>query len=128
MAVKKLYRILGTILALLLLVAALALAAAWWIAWRALPQLDGTASLPELKKEVTVDRDAWGVPRIHAESIEDLAAAQGYVVAQDRLWQMDFLRRVAAGELAEIFGPVAFEFDRENRVLGLRQACEQAVA
>jgi len=124
--VKRLLYILAGIVGVLLLAASLATLAAWWIAWRALPQLDGVARLPELKSEVEVDRDVWGVPRIRAQSVEDMATAQGYVVAQDRLWQMDILRRAAAGELAEIFGPVALPLDRENRVLGLRQAAERA--
>jgi penicillin G amidase len=99
---------------------------AWWVLWRPLPTLDGTIELPELKQPVTVDRDTWGVPWIQATSLEDLMTAQGYVVAQDRLWQMDLLRRAAAGELSEIFGRVALESDRENRRLGLRQAAEAA--
>lgn len=100
----------------------------WWIAHLTLPQLDGAASLPELKQEVTVDRDRWAVPRIRANSLEDLVTAQGYVLAQDRLWQMDVIRRAAAGELAEIFGAAALDSDRENRVLGLRVAAEKCVA
>jgi acyl-homoserine lactone acylase PvdQ len=51
-----------------------------------------------------VDRDAWGVPHIRANSLNDLLEAQGYVMAQDRLWQLDLLRRAARGELSEIFG------------------------
>ena len=68
-------------------------AAIWWLVYRPLPQLDGNAVLPGLQKEVTVERDGWGVPHIRASSVEDLAEAQGYVMAQDRLWQMDLLRR-----------------------------------
>jgi penicillin amidase len=95
---------------------------------RTLPQLDGSIVLPGLHAEVSVERDSWGVPHIRAQSEEDLLVAQGYIVAQDRLWQMDLLRRLAGGELSEIFGPVAVESDRENRVLGFRQAAEAAVA
>src|ERR1700689_424884 len=79
---------------------------AWW-EWAihsALPQVDGAISLPELKAEVQVVRDVRGVPHIHAQSTDDLYFAQGYVMAQDRLWQMDVLRRAAAGELSEILG------------------------
>ncbi|HXW18093.1 MAG TPA: penicillin acylase family protein [Candidatus Acidoferrales bacterium] len=99
---------------------------AWWMIWRPLPTLDGATELPELKSPVNVDRDTWGIPWIQADSLEDLVTAQGYVVAQDRLWQMDLLRRAAAGELSEIFGRVALEADRENRKLGLREAAEAA--
>ena len=67
--------------------------------------MDGSASLPGLQHEVTVERDQWGVPHIRAASLEDIAEAQGYVMAQDRLWQMDLLRRVARGQLSEILGP-----------------------
>ncbi|MCL4523702.1 MAG: penicillin acylase family protein [Acidobacteria bacterium] len=125
---SELSRVLRYLAAALVLSASLALLAGWWIAHSSLPQLDGDASLPELKQEVTVDRDRWGVPRIHAGSLEDLVTAQGYVVAQDRLWQMDLLRRAAAGELSEIFGGTAIEVDRDNRVLGLKAAAEKCVA
>jgi len=89
--------------------------------------MDGEASLPELKQEVTVERDRRGVPRIKAASLEDLVTAQGYVLAQDRLWQMDLLRRTAAGELAEIFGSVAIESDRQYRIYGFTAAAEKCV-
>src|SRR5580700_2032843 len=98
----------------------------WWMIWRPLPELDGDLSLPGVRQPVLVDRDSWGVPWIQASSMEDLEIAQGYVVAQDRLWQMDLLRRAAGGELAEIFGAVALDMDRENRTLGLRVAAEAA--
>jgi len=79
-------------------------AVAWWFCLPAAAQMDGTASLPGLQREVTVERDQWGVPHIRAGSLEDLEEAQGYVMAQDRLWQMDLLRRVARGQLSEILG------------------------
>jgi penicillin amidase len=113
--------------AFLLLVVGACFLVAWWIIWRPLPDLDGIVELPELKNSVTVDRNSWGVPWIQASSLEDLATAQGYVVAQDRLWQMDLLRRAAAGELSEIFGKVALDVDRENRTLGLRVASEAEI-
>jgi penicillin amidase len=83
-------------IALLLLVVGVSLLVAWWFTWRPLPTLDGIVELPELKNSVTVDRDSWSIPWIQASSIEDLATAQGYVVAQDRLWQIDLLRRAAS--------------------------------
>ena len=61
-------------------------AVAWWFIYRPLPQLDGSIIVFGLQKEVTVDRDGWGVPHIRAASVEDAAEAQGYVMAQDRLW------------------------------------------
>lgn len=102
--------------------------AGWWIVHRALPMLDGQAAVAGLKAGVIVDRDQWGRPWIRAKSADDLVMAQGYVMAQDRLWQMDLLRRVAAGELSEIVGPQALKFDEENRTLGMRQAAERAAA
>lgn len=97
----------------------------WWYVYRPLPQLDGTLSLPGLQQQVTVDRDAWGVPHIRAGSLNDLVEAQGYVMAQDRLWQLDLLRRVARGEVSEIFGARALEFDRVYRTLGFGRAAER---
>ena len=101
---------------------------AWWYVYRPLPQIDGTAALPGLQQDVTVDRDQWGVPHIRAGSLDDLLEAQGYVMAQDRLWQMDLLRRVARGELSEIFGPAALNVDRQYRTLGLYRAAERDAA
>lgn len=109
------------------LLAGVLLLGGWWLTDRSLPTLDGTLTVPGLKEPVTVDRDDWGRPWIRAKSEDDLAVAQGYVMAQDRLWQMDLLRRAAGGDLAEIFGNVALDFDKENRTLGMREAAERAV-
>jgi penicillin amidase len=100
-------------------------ASAWWFVYRPLPQLDGSASLPGLQQEVAVERDRWGVPHIRAASLEDLAEAQGYVMAQDRLWQMDLLRRVARGQLSEILGPRTLLIDKEFRTNGFARAAER---
>ncbi len=113
--------------ALLLLVAA-GLLLGWWIVRRPLPETDGSVAIAGLKDAVTIDRDQWGRPWIRAKSLEDAVTAQGYVMAQDRLWQMDLLRRVSAGNLSEIFGGVALYFDEESRTLGMRQAAERAAA
>lgn len=95
---------------------------------RTLPQLEGSTFVSALKRSVQVDRDQFGVPTITAESMDDLLVAQGFVMAQDRLWQMDLIRRSATGELSEILGRVTLEADKENRLLGLKQAAEAAVA
>lgn len=121
-------KIVRNIIAALLLLAGLALLGAWWIVRRSLPELDGHAPVAGLKAGVIVDRDHWGRPWIRAKSTDDLVMAQGYVMAQDRLWQMDLLRRAAAGDLSEIVGPVALKFDEENRTLGMRQAAERAAS
>ncbi|MFZ3214971.1 MAG: penicillin acylase family protein [Candidatus Acidiferrales bacterium] len=120
-------RILRNLLAALLIIVGAVLLLGWWLAHRPLQQLDGTVALSGLQSTAIVDRDQWGRPWIQARSLQDAVTAQGYVMAQDRLWQMDLLRRAAGGDLAEIFGPVALSFDRENRTLGMRQAAERAV-
>ena len=93
-----------------------------------LPQLDGSLTVYGLNAPVTVERDAHGVPRIRAGSLDDLVFAQGFVTAQDRLWQMDLLRRHAAGELAAILGRTMLQHDRLQRTLQLRTAADNAVA
>ena len=100
----------------------------WWFVYRPLPQLDGTISLPGLDQPVMVDRDGWGVPHIRAASEEDLAEAQGYAMAQDRLWQMDLLRRVARGQLSEILGARTLQIDKDFRTLGLGRVAEGEAA
>jgi len=104
-----------------LLVAALAIVG--WIVWRPLPQRSGTISAP-LDAPVSVAFDAHGVPHVRASSLEDALFVQGYLTAQDRLWQMDALRRYDAGDLAEILGPNLLESDRESRRLRLRRIAE----
>ena len=84
--------------------------------------------LQGLKGEVTVKYDDNRVPHIFDENDEDLYFAQGYVLAQDRLWQMDFYSRVAAGRLSEALGPLALEFDQYNRRLQLPEGAEKVLA
>ena len=80
---------------------------------------------PGLSAPVTVRRDAHGVPHIEAASQDDLFVAQGYVTAQDRLWQMDAYRRNANGELAEVMGPSLVEHDKAQRVLQIRNTAQR---
>jgi len=115
------------LLCLVLLVAA-AIGYAYFLAKGALPKLDGQLTVPGLSVPVSVTRDSHGIPTIEALSLADLFFAQGYVTAQDRLWQMDIMRRYAGGEISEIIGPVTVEHDREQRVLGLRQVAAKTVA
>jgi len=111
-----------------ILIAALGgLAWLYWMARSALPQLDGSVKVAGLSAKVTVIRDGHGVPTIDAANLEDLFFAQGYVTAQDRLWQMDVMRRFAAGEISEILGADFLKHDREQRILGLRVAAQKAV-
>jgi penicillin amidase len=93
-----------------------------------LPAVDGQIAVKGLAAPVTVTRDAQGVPHIAAASMEDLVFAQGYITAGDRLWQMDALRRHAAGELAAVLGKNLVEHDRMQRTLQLRAAADRALA
>ncbi len=97
----------------------------WWLVYRPLPQLDGSISVPGLQNQVSVQRDQWGVPHIQASSVEDMAEAQGYVVAQDRLWQMDLLRRVGRGQLSEILGPATLDIDKDFRELNFSRTADR---
>jgi len=104
------------------------LSAWYYLLYRPLPVTQGTFRLPGLQGPVEIIRDRWGVPHIYAQSNEDLFFAQGFVHAQDRLWQMDLMRRMGSGRLAEIFGEVALEFDRFIRTIGLNRAAEAEAA
>jgi penicillin amidase len=97
--------------------------AAYWLAWRPLPQTSGEITAP-ITTRATVARDALGIPHVSAASWEDAIFLQGYVTAQDRMWQMDALRRLAAGELAEVVGPSALNQDQESRRLRLSRIAE----
>src|SRR5436305_3680522 len=131
---------------LLLIIIAGTLAFLWFYngARSALPQLDGTISVAGLQSPVSVVRDTHGVPHITAAKLEDLFFAQGYVTAQDRLWQMDLTRRAVGGEMAEIFPassgppqPVSratsavrprqtwVDYDKQQRTMRLRVIAER---
>jgi len=94
----------------------------------ALPQLDGNLFVAGLHSPVTVGRDPHGTPTIRAASLDDLVFAQGFITAGDRLFQMDTLRRHAAGELAEILGSCLLPHDRLQRTLQIRATADRAVA
>jgi penicillin amidase len=92
-----------------------------------LPQLEGERAVRGLGAPVRVERDALGVPLLRGGSRLDAARATGFLHAQERFFQMDLLRRSAAGELAALFGRVALEMDREARPLRLRQVARRAL-
>src|SRR5438128_2568280 len=100
----------------------------YWAAKTSLPQIDGTIHVVGVTSPVQVIRDAQGIPHIRAHSMADLCFAQGYVTAQDRLWQVDIARRYGAGELAEILGEEVVPLDREQRILGMTQAAERGAS
>jgi penicillin G amidase len=104
----------------------LGLTAAYWVAYRPLPQTSGEISAP-ISAAASISRDALGIPHIVAANSEDAIFLQGYATAQDRLWQMDALRRLAAGELSEVIGPSTLELDREARRLRMRRLAEDHV-
>jgi penicillin G amidase len=103
----------------------------WWLrsaTVSALPALDGDVHLSGLSAPVTVSRDAHGVPHIEAATQDDLFIAQGYITAQDRLWQMDAFRRNSLGELAEVMGSSLLRHDEAQRVLLIRPVAERIAA
>jgi penicillin G amidase len=120
-------RVIAWIVGVLLLLALGILGWLYSVARSALPQLDGKLQVPGLASSVTVLRDDHGIPTIDATTLADLFLAQGYVTAQDRLFQMDGARRYAAGELAEVVGPDVLEHDRQQRILGMRLAARKTI-
>src|SRR3954467_9589586 len=125
---SKAFRITTAIILFLLLAVIIVVAGFVWTAKASLPQVDGTLKVAGLNGPVKVLRDAQGMPHIRASSMEDAIFAQGYVTAQDRLWQMDITRRFAAGDLAELLGPDLVRNDREQRILMLPEVAERAAA
>ena len=103
---------------------------------RSLPLINGTIQVKGLKDEVRIVRDKYGVPHIYGKDIEDVFFAVGFIQAQERLWQMDLMRRMAEGRLAEIFGDVPFktegsygnttlEQDKFKRIIGFKYLGER---
>ncbi len=122
---RRAWRILRWVLAL---VAVALMGASGWAYLRlraSLPRLDGEVALGGLSAPVTIERDALGVPTIRALHPADLFRALGYLHAQDRYFQMDLLRRRAAGELSEMFGAVALKIDRDTRIHRFRAFARQ---
>ena len=105
----------ATLIALALIIIVI-VATAYGLVRGSLPMLDGAESLDGLAAEVTVDRDDLGVVTIRGNSRADVARALGFVHAQDRFFQMDLMRRAAAGELAALVGTAAVPRDRKRRI------------
>ena len=99
----------------------------WRLIQRPLPKWDGDFTLGIFDDEVEVLRDKHGIPYIYAQNRADLFRAQGYVHAQDRLWQMEQNRRVARGTLSEVFGEAALEADRFSRIVGFWRAAQAEI-
>ncbi len=95
-----------------------------WFVNKSLPQIDGQLQVAGLKSQVQVVRDPLGVPHIYADNVDDLFFAEGYVQAQDRLWQMEYNRRIGHGTLSEMFGAATIKQDRFLRTMGLGRSAE----
>lgn len=98
---------------------------AWGLLRGSVAMLDGTKTLPGLSHSVTIRRDALGVVTIDASSQVDAMRALGFVHAQERYFEMDLMRRSAAGELAELFGPIAVDTDRRHRAHRMRERVQR---
>src|SRR5580658_11102656 len=92
-----------------------------------LPALDGTIASPTLGAAVTIERDALGIPTVRAADRADLAYGTGFVHGQDRFFQMDLSRRLAAGELSELFGKAALSQDRKARLFDFRAVARHVI-
>ncbi len=112
---KRLFQALGLLLLLVVAMVAGAL-------WMTLPSSDQTARIPGLSAPVHIALDTDGIPRIQAATERDAAAALGFAHARDRMFQMEMMRRAAAGRLSEIAGPATLPMDRAMRTLGLARA------
>ena len=115
-----------SILVLILIVAGAG--TGWWLMRGSVPTLDGELALDGLTAPVTVQRDALGVATIDAANEVDALRALGYVHAQERYFEMDLMRRVSAGELSELFGSIAIEKDKAQRVHRIRARVEADLA
>ncbi len=118
-------RFLAIFVILLILVVLAGVGTGAVVVWRTFPRINGHLAVPGLDAPVEIIRDRWGIPHLYAQNVHDLFFAQGYVHAQDRLWQMDFNRRVPSGRLSELFGDVTLPSDRFLRTIGMRRAAEE---
>jgi penicillin amidase len=121
-------RIFLRVLCVAVVLVVLAIVASWLALRSSLPHYDGRLTVPALSAAVTVERDALGTVTLRAQNRRDLTWALGYVHAQERFFEMDLLRRRAAGELAELFGAVALPADRTARAHRMRARAHEAIA
>jgi penicillin G amidase len=121
-------KIIARLLMLLATVAIVALGLTYLFVMRSLPQIEGEIVVNGISADVTIVRDAAGIPTISGADRIDVAYATGFAHGQDRFFQMDLSRRNAAGELAELFGSIAVELDKRNRFHRFRVRASAAVA
>ncbi|MDR0270523.1 penicillin acylase family protein [Paenibacillus sp.] len=124
---KRWPRVVGIIVLVIVLLIACAGGYVYWLVNKSLPVIKGELNISGLEKEVTVWRDTSGVPHIEAQNEHDLYIAQGYITAQDRLFQMDLSRRQASGQLSEVVGAKALDRDKFFRTFRLRRAAEASL-
>lgn len=120
-------KILKRTLIVLLVLGLLLVGFATYTVRQSFPQESGTIQLPELKAEVSVQRDKWGISHIYAANSHDLFMAQGYIHAQDRFWQMDFWRHIGSGRLSEMFGSSQVDTDKYLRTMGWARVAQQEI-
>jgi len=99
----------------------------WYFVNSLKPQYSGNLKLKGLKDKVEVYYDTYGIPHIYAQNQHDAYIAFGYVHAQDRLWQMDVLRRIAPGRLSELFGKDLIQTDKFFASTGLKEAADESI-
>ncbi|MBC8756461.1 penicillin acylase family protein [Kordia sp. YSTF-M3] len=117
---KKAAKIIGILLLVIFI-------AGFWFYTTLLPTYDGTLDIENLQEEVTIHYDTYGIPHIYANNEPDAFTALGYVHAQDRLWQMELIRRIAPGRLSELFGEKLLDTDRFFAASGIDEASEQTL-
>jgi penicillin amidase len=110
---------------MLLLLVATVILTGLILVYRPLPTIDGEYRLLGIDQRAEVDRDSYGVPHIVAQNVHDLFYLQGYVTAQDRLFQMDLYRRAGSGRLSEVLGDAALDSDRQFRIYGFARIAAQ---
>jgi penicillin amidase len=123
--VRKLRKLLVVVLLVVVVAVVAAGGTLGWLTIRAFPATTGTIHMPGLAGDVTVARDATGIAHITADTPHDLFAAQGWVHASERMWQMEVWRHVSAGRLAELFGGSQVKTDKFIRTLGWRMAAQR---
>ena len=120
-------RLLKNVLKILAVLLVLFLLSSWLISRSLRPDYRGNLAIKNLQEEVTVYYDDYGVPHIYAQNELDARRAFGYVHAQDRLWQMELIRRIAAGRLSELFGEKLVRNDKFFSSLGIEEAAEETI-
>ncbi|MBM0107940.1 penicillin acylase family protein [Steroidobacter sp. S1-65] len=124
----RLLRPLRNVALAVLIVLVIGVLAGYFALRASLPRLDGNITAAQVSAPASIERDGEGTPVLRASTRSDLAYATGFAHAQDRYFQMDLMRRAAAGEMAELLGPAVLEADRKLRVHGFRQVAREVLA